>query len=531
MDKGILGRLATDTRGNALMIFAGALVPMLVMVGSGLDMGVTYMAQAKLQNACDAGVLAGRQAMLGERWTTADETETRAQIEARKFFDFNFPSGTNGVDDVSFTVTQNPDDGSELLGTATGTVPTTLMNIFGYNSMPISATCDATRDMGHNDVMMVLDVTGSMSQAASGGGIRIDRLRSGAIGLYRALADEKKGSITRFGMLPYSHTVNVARSLGTDDILRNTTYITGEWDYRQCKVNSRNQLYDCVDKTQGSRPAFGWDNTSNGWRYNINVEFDQSGTRNVNIKDTIWNRSDNENNSIDAFRNSGNGCIEERRTVGQSGYVIRDAVTRQDIDTRFSGSTWNLRFGRYDPASQNGHTQDGCPAEATPLQPYDSETAFNTAVNNATARVTGGTYHDVGMLWGTRFLSRTGFFAADNPTQIDNIPVNQHIVFMTDGFLDTGETLYSAHGVERYYNRTQGSGNTNARHIRRFLSSCEQARAMGITIWVIVLDEGDTGNIEPCATSPEHFYMSDGSDLEKIFEAIGQGIGNLRLTR
>ena len=41
----------------------------------------------------------------------------------------------------------------------------------------------------------------------------------------------------------------------------------------------------------------------------------------------------------------------------------------------------------------------------------------------------------------------------------------------------------------------------------------------------------DTDAVEPCATSGEHFYTSDGSDLEAVFEEIGRGIGNLRLTR
>ncbi|NTZ42873.1 hypothetical protein G7A66_07185 [Altererythrobacter sp. SALINAS58] len=60
-----LPSLARNSSGNALAIFAAALVPMTIMVGSGLDVGVTYMARAKLQNARDAGALAGRQAMQG----------------------------------------------------------------------------------------------------------------------------------------------------------------------------------------------------------------------------------------------------------------------------------------------------------------------------------------------------------------------------------------------------------------------------------------------------------------------------------
>ena len=53
-----LRNLLTDTKGNTLAIFAAALVPLVAMIGSGLDLSFAYMAKAKLQNACDAAVLA-----------------------------------------------------------------------------------------------------------------------------------------------------------------------------------------------------------------------------------------------------------------------------------------------------------------------------------------------------------------------------------------------------------------------------------------------------------------------------------------
>ncbi len=102
---------------------------------------------------------------------------------------------------------------------------------------------------------------------------------------------------------------------------------------------------------------------------------------------------------------------------------------------------------------------------------------------------------------------------------------------MTDGMLDTGATLYSAHGIENLQDRTRGIGGQDDQHIARFQATCDLARAMGITIWVIALDVGATDDIEPCATSPAQFFISDGNDLEQVFARIGQGIGRLRLTR
>jgi hypothetical protein len=449
--------------------------------------------------------------------------------EADKFFNFNMPAKTSNISDLTFDVGQDSTSLAQLNGTASANVPTLLMRIFGVTSIPIHVSCDATRDQGHNDVMLVLDVTGSMADPpSSGGDSKIQRLRDGAMGLYKALESDD-GSITRYGIVPYSHTVNIARSLMNKDILTDQPYVDVT-STTTCNKNGKN----CKTTTS-------------------------LGSKIVNINQSSWNIGKGggaSGGNAENFRTSGDGCIEERPSIGYtlSPFTILSTISREDVDTRAGngGNDDELQFGRYDPPSHtnsgsttsggvkfysiNGNwVQTGCPSEATTLQTYGSEDDFQTAINKATARVTGGTYHDIGMLWGLRFISRTGFFSDDNPTERDGIPVNQHIVFMTDGKLDTGDLLYSAYGIQRYQQRVQGctsgSAGCNAVHIARFKAACELAKSMGITVWVIALDVTDTDDIKDCATSADHFYTSDGSDLEAVFEKIGQGIGNLRLTK
>jgi hypothetical protein len=534
--RAFLKRLRRDDAGNTLAICAAAIIPLTAVVGSALDLSVAYQTRSRLQNACDAGVLAARQYMQGTMYNQA------VADEGRKFFDFNFPEGTAGTTGREFVLEQDAAQRSQLIASARALVPTSLMRIFGYVNIPIEVACDATRDMGHNDIVLVLDVTGSMNcpPGVSGGcggveqaGSKIGRLRTGAMGLYRALETDD-GSVTRYGIVSYSHTVNVARSLQNKDILINQTYVNGRWNYTICNTNGTNCQNAFVDSA--TRPTPGNQMINGQMKRISNIVFAQQGTKTVHISNSFWNNANGAYpGNIQGFRTSGDGCIEERPSIGQSTspFRINNSITRADVDTQAgnAGNQPELQFGRYDPFVQRGHTQDGCPSEATTLREYDSESAFQTAINAATARVTGGTYHDVGMLWGMRFLSRTGYFAGSNPTERDGIPVNQHIVFMTDGKLQTGPYLYSAHGVEQYQSRTQGSGSGDAKHTARFLSACSVAKSMGMTVWVIAFDEDDTADIEPCATSEGHFYTSDGTDLEEVFERIGQGIGNLRLTR
>lgn len=546
-----LQRLREDTAGNTLAICAAAIIPLTAVIGSALDLSVAYMTRARLQNACDAGVLAGRQFMQGTTFNDAVEAE------ADKFFDFNFPQGTSGSTGIDFTVEQDTQNRSQILGVAEAAVPTSMMRIFGFQQIPLSVSCDATRDMGHNDIVLVLDVTGSMNcpPGVAGGcdgvertGSKISLLRSGALGLYRAL-DSGDGSITRYGIVPYSHTVNVARSLINRDILVDQDYVNGEWEYRICDTNGR-QIWNCQDVlVDGPRPATGVQTIVEGGvsrqKYIDQLSFDRDDSeelKTVHISRSYWNNAHGAYpGNRQGFRDSGMGCIEERPSVGSptNAFQIFTTISQDDIDTRAGngGNQEHLQFGRYDPFVQRGQTQEGCPSEATRLREYDSEAGFEAAINSATASVTGGTYHDIGMLWGARFVSRTGFFAGnnlnqgDNVTEIDDLPVNTHIVFMTDGALDTGGTLYSAYGVESYQRRLGNSGSQNGRHIDRFEAICDVVKNMGTTVWVIALAEDDTEDIAPCATSDDHFYTSDGSDLEQVFEKIGQGIGNLRLTR
>src|SRR3546814_9758809 len=78
-------KLLRDQRGNAFMLTAAAVVPLIGIVGSAVDIGRAYMTQLRLQQACDAGVLAGRRAMAGGEYGDS------AEGEANKMFNFNFP--------------------------------------------------------------------------------------------------------------------------------------------------------------------------------------------------------------------------------------------------------------------------------------------------------------------------------------------------------------------------------------------------------------------------------------------------------
>ena len=534
--KGFLQKLRTDTTGNTLFMMAMAMIPLAGMIGGGLDMSRAYMARAKLQNACDAASLAARQGMSGTSFTSADIAT------ANKYFNFNFPAGTMSAENVQFNIAKDSQDEAALTGSASAEVPTSLMAIFSKDTIEISVNCNVKRDLGNNDVMLVLDVTGSMQcdpgyfpshvDCDGDSNSKIARLRTGAMGLYRALQDGSNAR-TRFGLMPYSGTVNVGRYLRTRDILRTTTY-------------------PCDGGTECSSGFASIDIKDTNWAEVARTAPDLDDNSPYTVAE--WNAlNDNQkrNKSIKAWRlDETASCIEERPTAGNTGSAIQISsdVSQADIDAKAANRNDTARqWGIYATPARDtsgnsmyspSYTQTACPSPARKLQQYGTESAFQTAIDDATFNVTGGTYHDVGIIWGARWLSPTGIFANNNPSEFNGFPVNKHIVFMTDGIIDTGGTFYSTYSVNSDDDRMSSDGSHTEQVRARFLSACSRAKAMDMTIWVIALDVGDaddpddpaTADIRPCATSVDHFYTSDGTDLEAVFTKIGQGIGDLRLT-
>ena len=86
---GALRRFAQARDGAIAIIFALALLPLLLAAGAAIDLGRAYMVKSRLGYAIDAAALAVGAA------TTTDEDELEAIMLA--FFDANYPAQELGV--------------------------------------------------------------------------------------------------------------------------------------------------------------------------------------------------------------------------------------------------------------------------------------------------------------------------------------------------------------------------------------------------------------------------------------------------
>lgn len=495
-------RLWNDERGNALAITAAITIPLLGLIGSGVDLSRAYLAKNRLQQACDAGVLAGRKVMAGT-------VDTAVTDEVRKYVNYNFPQGTMRTDTFPIDPIEGDEKSVDL--TLATRIDTAVMKLFGIESLAVEASCRGRQDFVNTDVMMVLDTTLSMNCAPSDGATtyctseksnaKIKALRGAVIEFYKSLKNaqtrlEANGLRLRYGVVPYSMTVNTGKLL----YAKNTAYIRNPARYQQCSG---------------------------------------SGCSTVN--------NNNVTHTTSWFTSTWGGCIEERQTVTtirySTGYTVPSGASDLDIDSAPTSDA--TKWAPYDPAAATAKSgsagiDQACPKEARPLAAFATESAFNTWLSTMTAG--GYTYHDIGLIWGARMFSPTGLWSADNPNSFNSFPVNRHLIFMTDGVMDPDLNAYTAYGVETYSSggrRVTGNGNSSTQlesHTQRFRMMCNKIKGMDIQLWVVAFGTsagtGLSTELQNCASNPNMaFKVNDQASLNAKFKEIGESIGALRLSQ
>lgn len=250
------------------------------------------------------------------------------------------------------------------------------------------------------------------------------------------------------------------------------------------------------------------------------------------------------------------GCIEERGTLSgttfgfASGAISPSGGFDLDIDlepdstdprTQWAPMWPEVSFYRTTTSgggtptnvavSQFGTTLGPyCPQQSALLREWTAE-EFSSYANSLVA--VGGTYHDIGMIWGGRVSSPEGIFADSVNDQPDNGgEVSRHILFMTDGMMEPHNLVYSAYGIEFHDRRITTNGATSpALHNARFLAVCQAIKAKGIRIWVIAFGTQLTSNLVTCASDNSAFLASSAAELSNTFTEIANQVGELRIVQ
>jgi len=174
----------------------------------------------------------------------------------------------------------------------------------------------------------------------------------------------------------------------------------------------------------------------------------------------------------------------------------------------------------------------------------------------------------LGMKWGVALLDPStrplventvdGAFAG-RPADYEAVEAENKttkvLVVMTDGentdFLDLKDEYYDdpsavAHWAQNplrywyYNNRMSGSLSSyttvvydHAKGNRLLADSCDAARDKNIQVFAIAFEAGSAGEtaMSNCATSVNHYFNTNGDDLNAVFRAIAEQVTDLRLTQ
>ena len=204
----------------------------------------------------------------------------------------------------------------------------------------------------------------------------------------------------------------------------------------------------------------------------------------------------------------------------------------------YGDSSSTSTTGRYTALNMYNNIASGYVSCGKPVQRLAvlSRSDVGNYVNASDFVPQGGTYHDTGMIWGTRMLSPNGVFKQDTAAWPGRNAPNRYIVFMTDGDMAPNEQIYGMYGLE-YYDKRVANGNSSDDtaytnyHNQRFLAECAAAKARNIKVFVVGFGQTLTPQLTACASDGQAYYASDNASLNTAFQTIAKQVAMLRVSK
>ena len=475
---GLLRRLWKSESGSNLVYTAFIIVPLIGAVGLSTDAGRGYMVKAKLSQALDAAALAGAKVV--------HDTDLLNQ-DVNIFFKSNFPDGF--MDAVVTGPTVQVDEEEETVTLhASATVPTTFMRIFGINSITVSAETEVSRNTQYLDLVMSIDMSGSMASSAPGGGTRIAAARNAAIELVNVLYgdDETKG-LLKIGIVPWNGKVNITRN-GEAFNAGASQWNTVPTFKNPLTGSNQSQVYQ---PNNSSVPLLS--QPPSNWKGCVYARYKRNGVNDDG--DTVVGTVEHANGDWVAWEPVGNEG--EPQSPGQCSAA--------------SGTSSECT-----PCLSHG---------ITPL--VQSKTATLAAINELVSP-TGFTNIAQGLVWAWRVLVPEAPFTDADPDP--DGPRTQAIILLTDG----EQTQAYGDG----YKRTWGSGSwAQSQMNARLLEVAGNIKANGTLIYTIQFANGGGAlqtlmkQVASQPNPPYYNYAPDAQALKTIFTEVANHLQKIRISK
>lgn len=457
-----------DSGANVAVIFGVALVPMLIAVGAGVDYAGTLNIKSKLQSALDSGLLSvavDPTMVVGgspgcANTTSCDNHAAAAVRDATRAYYANYRSLTPTV------VTTN---GSQptIQATATVTMPTNVMKMFGTPNVTITVNSEVKRaGAGGVEVALVLDTTGSMA------GAKLAGLKTAAGTLISTILPSAS-SPNKIGIATFDQYVNLPMTY------RNASWLSGATDYSAPGAPSCTTTWSTV--TYGTPQWISATCSNDGTPYDCSYWYTPetySGTQTTTCTPTT-----------DTY--TWYGC------VGSRNYPLDLTDTVSAVNPV--------------PAMMN--TSCGQPVTRLTSDPA----ALQAQISSLSAY--GETYIAPGLLWGWRLLSPNAPFA-DGAAYGSK---QKYIVLMTDG-ANTHSASYPGHGAWDVNDANSITAQTCSAIKAKGVKIFAVAFMVTDATIVNVLQNCATAPIN-------YYSATSTSDLNAAFSSIASSIMTVRLSK
>ncbi|MEO0497797.1 MAG: TadE/TadG family type IV pilus assembly protein [Pseudomonadota bacterium] len=534
---GILSRIAAfkrQTSGNVAMMFGLASIPLIGMVGLGLDGSRVLLAKSELQAALDSAALA-----VGSTSDAGVNLESRLQ----EFTRTNYRSSGTTAPNVTLPISS----GDIIRATASTQLSTYFMGVLNIDTVDITVDTQIQTAVSGLMVSLVLDNTGSMW-----GGGKIYALKQATHDLTDILFGVEKSGVApssrpvglRVSIVPYAAAVNPG-----SEVLKGTI-IDPKFPF---------------DRGPGHPKG---DHTGSGTVFDPNLDTYQKklSSAALGYERQTWKGCVRER--IGPSANAATATYEHAKykalvdtSAAEDGYWIPFYYENYDDNKYDRTKPNNIRYERRSNRQKNGPNV-ACPQPITPLT--NDYAVLNQAIEKMVAWNRGGTISDTGLAWGIRTLSPGEPFtesakpsAAGFPSMATDPNWRKAIVIMTDGvnqLFDSGGTKNNPAGTASddtsYYRlnspenkellgfpATANIGWTQGRQAidNRTMSLCEEQKKAGVTIYAITFGSGAGSSarstFQNCATDPSthYFHAPDATQLKTVFKAIGRSLAQLSI--
>ncbi len=471
-----------NAKGNVSIAFAISAVPMVAIMGAGLDYAKGQQVNAQFQSVVDSAALAA----------AASPSESISELESIVGSYVTRNMKVKGNYSTPEVKVEKLEDGKLEVSIKTK-LQTNLIKVVGIDYFDVKAKSIVTREFGNVDVALVLDNTGSMS------GSRMTALKSAARNLVNTVYDAKSDdSVVRVGIVPFSDYVNIGmsrRNASWADIPRdrNTRTRAYRWRYRYTRYNCR-------------------------WRYRSGYYYYRDGRRlyrpGYRYRQCSWRRGARYRQAYWIYdRSIWRGCVASRN------YPYNTKDIRPDIKI---------------PGVMNR----SCSREITTLS--TDRNAILREIGRMSAD--GSTYIPAGLMWGWRVISDAQPIDGSSNAQTSNngnnnngqgyntssgAKVAKSIVLMTDG-ANTRSPRYSQRDHQGGSRST--ADNLTAEVCRNIKNSPDE-----ITVYTVAFSVNDNATknmLRNCATSASHYFdASNSAKLAEAFEKIAKSLALLRISQ